>query len=64
MANQKKLKLKKKASQRHIGEFGELDGRWAYSEEKKIFYKGANQTESFTRAKTRNDIYYRDEKHY
>jgi len=31
---------------------------------KNIFYKGANQTENFTRVKTKNNIYYRGEKHY
>jgi len=31
---------------------------------KKKNYMGANQTENFTRMKTGNDIYYRDEKHY
>jgi len=31
--------------------------------EKKI-YEGANQTENFIGSKTRNDIYYRGEKHY
>jgi len=31
---------------------------------KKMFYMDANQTENFIRAKTGNDLYYRDEKHY
>jgi len=30
---------------------------------KKIFYKGANQTENFRGVKTRNGIYYRGEKY-
>jgi len=30
---------------------------------KKKFYKDANQTENFIRAKTGNDLYYRGEKH-
>jgi len=59
----KKLKLKKKPSQRHIGEFGELMGEGGFLE-KKLIYKGANQTENFTEVKIRNDIYYRGEKHY
>jgi len=42
---------KKKPSQRHISEFGELDGGFL-----DFFYKGANQIG--------NDIYYRGEKHY
>jgi len=29
-----------------------------------FFYKGANKTENFIGVKTRNDIYYRGEKHY
>ena len=62
MAIQKKFKLKKKISQRHIGEFGELDERGGIP--KKKIHKGANQTENFTRMKTKNDIYYRGEKHY
>jgi len=37
-------------SQRHIGEFGELDGGEGYSG-KKYFYKGTNQTENFTGVK-------------
>ena len=57
MANQKKM-----SSQRHIGEFGELDGGGEYSE-KIIIYKGANQTINFTELKTKNSIYYRGEKH-
>ena len=52
----KKLKLKKMASQCHIGE--------VYSIYFFFFYKGANQTENFTRVKTGNDIYYKGEKHY
>jgi len=32
--------------------------------QKKKFYKDANQIENFIRAKTRNDLYYRVEKHY
>jgi len=32
VANQKKIKIKKKPSQRHIGEYGELDGGGVYSE--------------------------------
>jgi len=58
----KKLKFKKMSIQRHIGEFGELDGGGGYSG--KINYKGANQTKNFTEVKTKNDIYYRGEKHY
>ena len=62
MANQKKLKLKKMSSQRHIGEFGELDRGGGILN--LFFYKSANQTKKFTGMKTGNDIYYRDEKHY
>jgi len=60
VANQKIIKIKKKTSQRHIGEFGELDGGGVYSRTF-FFYKGANQTENFTRMKTGNDIYYKGE---
>jgi len=62
VANKNKLKLNKKPSQRHIGEFGELDGEgifWIF-----LFNKGANQTENFTGVKTGNDIYYKGEMHY
>ena len=38
-------------------------GEGCFPEEKK-FYKDANQTENFIRTKTRNDLYYRGEKHY
>jgi len=38
---------KKKPSQSHIGEFGELDGGGGYSGII-FFYKDANQTENFT----------------
>jgi len=31
---------------------------------KKKFYKDANQTENFIRAKIENDLYYKGEKHY
>jgi len=34
VANKKKLKLKKKSSQHHIGEFGELDGGGGIPENK------------------------------
>jgi len=54
---------KKKPSHHHIGGFVELDGGGGYSG-KRIFYKGVNQTENFTRVKTKNDIYYKGEKHY
>jgi len=53
---------KKMSSQRHIGEFGELDRGGGYSDF--FFYKGANQNKIFTGMKTGNDIYYRGEKHY
>ena len=39
-------------------------GEGCFPEEKKKFYKDANQIENFTRAKTRNDLYYSGEKHY
>jgi len=35
-----------------------------YSGKKKKIYEDANQTENFIETKTRNDIYYRSEKHY
>jgi len=38
-------------------------GEGCFLEEKK-FYKDANQTGNFIRAKTENDLYYRGEKHY
>jgi len=38
-------------------------GEGVFRKEKKNIYKGANQTENFTGVKTRNDIYYRGEKH-
>jgi len=58
----KRNKIKKKPSQRHIGEFGELDRGGEFSAI--FFYKGANQTENCTEVKTENDIYYRSKKHY
>jgi len=47
-------------NQRHIGEFGELDGGKGYSQ-KKIKLQGCKSNQ---KVKTKNDIYYRDEKHY
>jgi len=41
-----------------------LDGGGVFSEEKKKFYKDANQTENFIREKTGKDLYYRGENHY
>ena len=35
-----------------------------FPKRKKKFYKDANQTENFIRAKTKNDLYYRGKKHY
>jgi len=63
VANQKKIKIKKMQSQRHIDEFGELDGGGGYFG-KIIIYKDANQTTNFIGVKTKNSIYYRGEKHY
>jgi len=40
-----------------------LDGGGVFSGKIK-FYKDANQTENFTGVKTRNDLYYKGEKHY
>ena len=46
----KEFFFKIKSSQRHIGEFGELDGGGGYSWKKN--YKGANQTENIVGVKT------------
>jgi len=59
-----KKKLKKKSSQRHIGEFGVLNEGEGFFGKKKYIYKGVNQTENFTEVKTKNNTYYIDEKHH
>ena len=52
MVNQKEM-----SSQRHIGEFCELDRGGGILNF--FFYKGANQTKFFTGIISGNDIYYR-----
>jgi len=47
----KEFFFKIKSSQRHIGEFGELDRGGGYSGF--FFYKGANQTRKFYRIENR-----------
>ena len=54
---------KKMPNQRYVRKFAVLDGGGVFYGKKK-FYKDANQTENFTEAKTRNDLYYRGGKHY
>jgi len=51
-------------NQNFLKKNSENDLLGVFSRRKKRFYKGANQTENFIGAKTRNDIYYRGEKHY
>jgi len=59
----KKIKNEKKMpNQCHVSKFAELDGGGCFL--KKKFYKDANQTKNFTRAKTGNSLYYRGGKHY
>jgi len=53
--------FKKMPNQRHVSEFGELDGGGGISGI--FFLQGVNQTENFIKVKTGNDIYYRGEKH-